>query len=61
MDAANALFSLDAVFGYIVPQKETIFPFFYGKQLDEFLKEITALVSSSFNTQNKGFVKHQIV
>ena len=45
MDAANALFRLGfEVFGYSNSQKETIFPSFYGKQLDEFLKEINVLV-----------------
>ena len=45
MDAANALYRLGfEVFGYSNSPKETIFPSFYGKQLEEFLKKINVLV-----------------
>ena len=45
MDAANALHRLGfEVFGYSNSPKETIFPSFYGKQLEEFLKKINVLV-----------------
>ena len=45
MDAANALYRLGFdVFGYSNSPKETIFPSFYGKQLEEFLKKINVLV-----------------
>ena len=45
MDAANALFRLGfEVFGYSNSPKETIFPSFYEKQLEDFLKKINVLV-----------------
>ena len=45
MDAANALYRLGfEVFGYSNSPKETIFPSFYGKQLEDFLKKINVLV-----------------
>ena len=45
MDAANALHRLGfEVFGYSNSPKETIFPSFYEKQLEDFLKKINVLV-----------------
>ena len=45
MHAANALYRLGfEVFGYSNSLKETVFPSFYGKQLEDFLKEINVLV-----------------
>lgn len=45
MHAANALYRLGfEVFGYSKSLKETIFPSFYGSQLNNFLKKVNVLV-----------------
>ena len=58
MDAANALYRLGfEVFGYSNSPKETIFPSFYGKQLEEFLKKINVLVCTvPLTPQTRGLL-----